>query len=368
MNKIRPLVLAALLASSTSFAAPFMAIGDGAELFVTGVLGVRADDNITLSSNGEDDLIFDITPGAELTFGKDAQLQGAVTIAHAWSSYSDNSRFNTNLFSGDVVTRYDDGKMKLGFNFGYHELNQNTAEVRGLIRRNVTSAAGNGEVEISQLTSVGAGVSFEHQDYRDRPGYTDSDTFTVPVDLFYKWTEKVDVSVGYRFREYRADTVGDDSDDHFFNVGARGAFTPKLTGKIAVGLTNRDIDRGGDESMVGLDASLAYEVSPKTNLQVGASHDFGTTPQGQQQKNFTFNTSLSTKLTEQWSANGGISYRSIDYKTRTDDYFEGTLGASYIFSSSVRFVGAYVFRNYSSDIGSAEFSNNVFSIAANFRY
>ena len=366
-----------------------MAIGDGAELFVTGTLGVRVDDNILLASGLAanpnlpvsatnrrnekiDDIIFEIVPGLELTFGKDAQLKGALTLGLAFANYTDNSRLNTTLFNGDFVSRFDDGKMKLGFNAGYHELNQNSVDVRGLTRRDIFNAGANGEVEISQLTAVGAGIAFTHENYHPRT-FTDSDDLTVPIDFYYKWTPKVDLSIGYRFRDHDVATIGNDSKDHFFNVGARGEFSPKLTGKAAVGVNTRKIDGpknrgGGTETQLGLDASFAYEISPKTNLQVGASNDFGTSPQGQQQKNLTVNGMVTTKLSEVWSINGGLSWRAINYGSRTDDYVEGTLGTTYIVNANIRIIGAYVHRDYSSDLRGSEFKNNVFSVAANFRY
>lgn len=366
MKNIIRLTLISVSLVAGGYSAPFMAIGDGAELFITGSLGVRADDNIFLSRNSESDLIFDIAPGIDLTFGKDAQLKGSLTLAHAFSNYSDNSRLNTNLFSGDFVSRYDDGKLKLGFNVGYHELNQNSVDIRGLTRRDVFSAGGNAEVEISQITSVGAGIAFNHENYK-RSSYTDSDSLTVPLDFYYKWTPKLDLSFGYRYRDYRVD-LGSDSTDHFFNVGARGEFSPKLTGKFAVGLNSRKLDRGGDDTQLGLDSSFAYEISPKTSLQFGANNDFGTSPQGQQQKNLTLNGMVTSKISEEWSVNAGLSWRSIDYGSRTDDFFEGQLGTTFVVNANIRIIGGYVHRNYSSDLTASEFKNNVFSVAANFRY
>lgn len=383
------IALVSLSLGAISRAAPFMAIGDGAELFVTGTLGVRVDDNILLASglarnpnlpvsaanprNEEiDDIIFDIVPGLELTFGKDAQMKGALTLGLAFTNYTDNSRLNTTLFNGDFVSRFDDGKMKLGFNVGYHEVNQNSVDVRGLTRRDIFSAGANGEVEISQLTAVGAGIAFTHENYHPRT-YTDSDDLTIPIDFYYKWTPKVDLSIGYRFRDHDVSTIGNDSKDHFFNVGARGEFSPKLTGRAAVGITTRKTagpkaTGGGTDTLLGLDTSFAYEVSPKTSLQFGASNDFGTSPQGQQQKNLTLNGMITTKLSEVWSINGGLSWRAIKYGSRTDDYFEGSLGTTFIVNANIRILGAYIHRDYSSDLRGSEFKNNVFSVAANFRY
>ena len=384
MKNYTRIALVSLAIGAAAQAAPFMAIGDGAELFITGTLGVRVDDNIFLASGIPanpslpisptnrlaeeiDDIIFDITPGVELTFGKDAQIKGALTLSVAFSNYADNSNLNTTLFNGDFVSRYDDGKLKLGFNVGYHEVNQNSFEVLGLTRRDIFNTGANAEVEVSPLTSVAAAISFSHENYHPR-SFSDSDELTVPLDFFYKWTPKVDLSIGYRFRDHDMASLGRDSKDHYFNVGARGDFSPKLKGRVTMGWNERKLTGGGDESLFGLDASLAWELSEKTSVQFGASNDFGTSPSGAQQKNLTLNGMVTTKIAEDWTVNGGLSWRSIDYDTRTDDYFELTLGTTYIVNANVRVVGTYVFRNYSSDIRTAEFKNNVFSVAAQFRY
>ncbi|MEK9135679.1 MAG: hypothetical protein AAB393_01045, partial [Bacteroidota bacterium] len=306
-NIIRISLLSASLAAGSS-AAPFMAIGDGAELFLTGTLGIRSDDNIFLAKNADSDLIFDIAPGVDITFGKNAQLQGSLTLVDTWSNYSDNSNLNTNLFAGSFRSNYDDGKLKLGFNASYTELNQNSVDIRGLTRRDVFNVGGNTEVEVSQISKIGAGVTFNHENYKRR-NYTDSDSLEVPVNFFYKWTEKTDLSVGYRYRDYRVD-IGSDSTDHFFNVGARGEFSPKLKGEFQIGLNTRKLDRGGDDTMLGINSRFMYEISPKTGLDFNISNDFGTSPQGEQQQNFALGGSINTKLSEEWSMNFGLNYRA----------------------------------------------------------
>ena len=181
------------------------------------------------------------------------------------------------------------------------------------------------------------------------------------------------MSVGYRYRDTKVD-IGSDSSDHFFNIGARGEFSPKFTGKVAVGWNRRKLDIGGDKDMFGVDSSFAYEIDPKTNLQFGASNDFGTSPNGQQQKNLVLNGMVTTKISEEWSVNAGLSWRNIAYSRfgrltpHEDDYIEGQLGTTYIISANIRLVGGYTYRKYNADIAATEFKNNVFSFAANFRY
>ena len=364
-NLVR-LSFACLALNPVVYAAPFLAIGDGAELFVTGIVGVRADDNIFTVANAQSDTIFDLSPGAEITFGKDSDLKGSLTLVDAFSNYSSNSNLNTNLFSGDFSTNYSDGKMKLNLNAGYHEMNQNGADIHGLTRRDVTSLGTSGEVEVSQITSLAAGLTFTHTKYK-RKGYANSDDYVVPINFYYKWTPKVEVSAGYAFRDYQTN-IGADTKDHFFNVGARGEFTPLLTGEFNVGITTRDFTPGGSQSMLGLKAQLNYAITPKTGLQLTASSSPDTSPQGAQQKNVSLGATVNSKISDTWSVRAGLTWRAIHYTTRTDDFLDGSLGATYIVNTYVNIVGAYAYRHNSSVLASGVFTQNVFNISANLRY
>jgi hypothetical protein len=68
---------------------------------------------------------------------------------------------------------------------------------------------------------------------------------------------------------------------------------------------------------------------------------------------------------------GNLSYRSIGYLgkgARTDNYFEGSLNATYTYSTLVNFVAGYTYRNNSSVLVGSGFNNSVFSLTANLRY
>jgi polysaccharide biosynthesis protein VpsM len=378
MKNYAQLTLALLAGTSTLSAAPFLAIGDGAELFATGVIGVRADDNIYLSSKKSSDTIFDVNPGLTLVFGKGADLKGSITLVDAFANYADNSKLNTNLFSGDFAANFEDGKSKLGFNLGYHEQNQNTVDIGNLVRRDQFVTGGTGEVEVSQLLSVAAGASYDRTNYK-RKGYGDIDLLTIPIDIYYKWTPKTDISFGYRYRNSQVQ-IGSDSTDHFVNVGLRGEIGPKLTGRVAAGLAQRELSSGpvgstpasgftrGSKTTPGLEATVNYAYSTKTSASINASNDYNTNPTGAQQKNFGLGAQVNSAISPEWAINGGLSYRNIGYYTRNDDYWETQVGASYIVNSIAKITGSYAYRKNKSAVPAAGFTNNVFTISAALRY
>ena len=351
------------------WALPLLDAGDGSKLFLKSVVGLRLDDNIFLATDDtpkSKDLIFEVTPGLDFTFGRNAKYKGSFVLSESFTRYVDNADLNTQLWDSSYSSNYEDGKLKFNLAAGFHELNQNSVDIRGLTRRDQTNSNLDGELFISEKTAAAAGFFFERIDYK-RAGYSSADILTFPLGLYYRWTSKLDLSLGYRHRDTRVN-LGADSQDNYFNVGARGDFTPKLTGYFNVGYNRRSLNRGAAETQLGLEADIVYELTAKTNLTLVASNDFATSASGAQQRNLTLNSFLSAKISEMLNVSGGLAYRGIDNITRFDDYYEGTLDVTCVLRTSLKIVGSYVYRKNSSESRRAEFTNDVISLSVRFRY
>lgn len=366
MNKRLSILAAALSLSTAAYSAPFLAVGDGAELFLTGTVGVRADDNIFLTAAKIDDVILDINPGVDLVFGKNSATKGHFSYVESFSNYSDNDRLNTALSAVNFSSNYDDGKSKLDAKAGYNQVNQNTFDVQGLSRRDIGTAAVTAEISVTEKSSIAFGGSYSDTDYK-RASLSDLAEFTVPVTYYYELNPKLDLSLGFRYRDSDVQ-LGSDSKDYTYRVGFRGEFTPKVTGSLQVGFGTREYAVGGDKDILDLDAAVNFLISEKTTFQVNASNDFGTASSGQGQKSFSLGGTVINKATDELYVRAGLSYRALDYFTRTDDFIEGQLGVDYTVNTNVTISGAYAYRNYESDLVGAGFRNNVFSLSANFRY
>lgn len=355
--------------ATTAYTAPFLAVGDGAELFLTGTLGVRADDNVFLAANKVDDVIFDIKPGVEFKFGNGSVTQGSFRYTENISRYSQNSGLDAELSSLSFNSNYDDKKTKFSVMASYNQLNQNTVDARlggVLSRRDVAAAEVKGETSVSAKSKVGASLRYNDTDYK-RAGFKDTTTLGIPVNYYYGVTEKVDLSLGVRYRTTKVQG-GSDSKDFYYRVGARGEFTPTITGSVQVGYGQRDFDIGGTKDLFDLDAMLQVALTPKSSLRLTASNDFGVSGTGQEQKNFAVGATLTSKVSDQLSLRAGLNFRNIDYYTRTDDYYEAVIGADYTINKNVTVTGSYTYRNNDSGLAGGDFTNSVFNLAANFRY
>lgn len=379
MNKFTSLIVSAtVMAGTTVSAAPFLAIGDSAELFLTGTVGVRFSDNVTLSSNAIEDVVFEVTPGFALEFGKNALTSGSFSYQEAISRYVDTSNLDSELSSVRFNANYDNGKTQVGVNASYEELNQNTPTLQNpndgeLSPRDVITVGGDGEFEVSQKSSMSVGLTYVDTAY-EQTAFTDSEIATVPLKYYFELTPKVDASVGFRYRNSDLSnsngTPAIDSEDFFYSVGARGDFTPKLKGSFSVGLTDRQNDGGPDRSTLGLDSSLDYLWSEKTTFNAAISNDFGSSGQGESQENSSISLGVRVQVWPELSLNSKATYRKIDYFNKpADDYYEFTLGGEYTLNEYVTFTSGAVYKDNKSGLGaSGDFDNTEFSFAARIRY
>lgn len=403
-TSVRLLILSTAFAAGAQ-AAPFLAVSDNSEVFLTATAGVRQDSNIYLARKAVSDTVWDLDPGLQYVFGNTSAAKGTLNVGENLTAYSSHSNLNSNLLNSSFNIGYEDGKTKASFDAGYVELNQNTFNVNNstnvksdqLIRRDLTNFDAVGEVAVTEKTSLGAGVDFQRTNYRT-VGFSDQDLLSFPINYYYELTPKLDASVGYRYRVmWQQSWV--DAVDNFYNVGLRGEITPKLTGHINVGATDRRFTGKlahkynlGSLSLFGVESDLTYAVSPKATLQLSVNNDFDTNAQGQQEKDLSITGGSSIVLTEQWSLNGSVTWRQLHYTNnfdfsnlahpvatdRTDEFWDLEGGVTYKINAIVNVTASVAYRDNASGRAVNEtngagrslrsFEQTVWSLAANFRY
>ena len=381
MSRLPRLVIAALAVGPFAAAvSASLSLAPDTTLVFTAAGTLRYDDNIFLApDHRESDTIFVVMPGAELSYGA-GDTKAGIVARDQFVRYADHSTLDSDLpfLSGDCA--YEGPRSRLAVKAAYQEFDQSSLTIRNAeqaIHRNLTTANLDGSWEMSPKTRFGAGIDYVRNDYPHDLAYAtyDSRDLSFPLDVYYQYDEKVDLSLGYRYRRANIDGGLTNSKDHFFNLGAKGDFTPKLGGQVRVGINQRNFDRGGSESQLGLGASLTYVYSPKLSFQADVSNDFSSSALGASVKVFSVRTATRLELSSQWNAEVGLSFDSTRYgiapsatlKGRRDDFTVADFTLRYAVTQKILLQGTYVLRTNASNRG-LDFTNNLLSAGASFRF
>lgn len=382
MKKLITTAVVSSLVIGQSMAAPFMAVGSSAEIFVTATAGIDFNDNVTLGSDfiptGQtaptnpirDETIFRFAPGLSYEFGKNALMTGKLSYVETFESYSDSADLDTALSNVSFNATHSDGNSTTKAMASFRQLNQNTVDSRSptLNRRDIFNVGGNHEMDLSAKSSLLFGFDFTDTDYK-LASFADRTRTELPLRYFWEMTPKVDLSLGLRYRETDSDFAGTSSDDMFYSVGARGEFTPKLSGFLRIGLTDRDLQVGTDKTTLGLTSNFTYLYSEKTQLTFGVSNDFGTSGQGESQENFDTFIGFRSSLTPEFTLTSRISRREIDYFNKAaDTYIQGSVGGEYIVNEYLQIHGKFNYSDNESGTVGGDFDNSIFSLSARLRY
>ena len=367
-------------ASSMAMASPFLALGDGAELFLTGTGKVKFDDNVLSSPTKISDTIFVLSPGLEVTTGKNSQISTLLDCSEDVTRYDKTTSLNTNLAHVTFGANYLASKSTVMINAGYNQNNQNTPTGTtvpgsigaGLLRSNETNAGISGETDLTQKTRVGLGFTYDKTHYVNNPaGTVDDKIYTVPIDFYYEYTQKLSLLAGLRYRDTElAGLPG--YKDYYYSVGARGDFTALISGTLGLGINERTTPGLANQSSFGLNSSLTYKASEKTKITLNLNDDTGASSNGQSQEIISFSSRVDTDFDNAWKGFASVTYNNTKYKnavpSRTDNYYEGDIGFTYVFSLKFNVTGTYSYKKNDSNAVAQSFNDNLISLAAVVRY
>lgn len=369
-SKLSVLAASAALALTASAA---IDLGNGVKVVPNVISSVDFNDNLFLApSNEQDETLIRLSPGILFSMGDGALNTAQFSYNEEFQFYSDESDLNTSLSLLDFSSSYDDGKMKISAAAWFHEANQATRDVSSvstLVKRQLTHGAISDEVKFTEKSAVKVGLVYDNTDYNPS-AYTDWQWVEIPVSYYYQVQPKLDASLGLRYRQNNLDGLGIDSDEFFYNIGLRGELTPKLTGEVQAGYIQLNPDAGDSQQAFGLKANLTFAVSPKTNLYLDATNQFGYSAGGDGYRNGGIRASFDTAISAQVKLKGNVFWNNYDYTTtgQNDDYFGGQVAGTYTFNEHAEFTASYTYSDNDSNRASQSFTNSIFSLAATLKY
>lgn len=390
-NVFYPAILCSLILSlaQPTAAAPLVSIGDNADIFFNGSSSLQWSSNIFRDEDDEeDDLMWSLTPGFELNLGRGASNADLSLITrYEIRRYADLDELDTELFNIQLNGSYQSSRLDLSGSVYFREQKSSTGDINldnDLVESDNIGGQVNGEYRFSPKFSFGAGFRYSETEYKNPYDafFADRERFDVPLDVFYELTPKVDLSMGYTYSEtdvgstpgfpFGTGITSYTTEDHFFNIGARGNLLPKLTGFFKVGYRVRDNDRPGasSESTLGLDADLTWAATPKLTNRLALSRDFGVSGEGFSSENTSVSLTSNYSINSFFAASAFIDYTLREFVEINEDENQYRLGArlNYTPNQYWRFSTGYTYSENDSDRAFRSYEDHTVDITASLRY
>ncbi len=221
------------------------------------------------------------------------------------------------------------------------------------------------------FTSTTSYLRRRYVDNTQLANYTD---YSQSVDVFYVYTSKLDLLAGYRIRASQT-SIGGDTYDHWFNLGATGALLAKLNGTLRLGYQLRDVtgSSGGDFTHFNIMAALGWPITRKFTLNASLLRDFNTIATGASVDSFSAQLRATYAMTRQFDLNGGLGFGQNRFlggppPQRRDTFFTYDLGARYRFNEHLQVGASYTYFKNWSTFSFSDFERHGFSFDASSRF
>lgn len=343
------------------------------QVFIFGSVTFGYDSNIFSDQSARGDYTVTGAVGAEIKRRAGIIAVNATgTLNYAtYGSYSDENSFNPNFrVEFDKATGRTTGSLSIS---AYRESRSDSAVNLRTNSWNFPLSLGL-KYPVNDRYYLTSQTSYLRRRYVETTSLANYTDFAQAFDVFYVYTSKLDLVGGYRIRVSKT-SIGDDTYDHWFNVGASGGLFAKLNGTVRIGYQFRNISgAGGDNySHINALAAVTWPFSRKINISGSISRDFSTIATGSSVDSTSASLQATYMFSRKIEFNAGVAsgvnrFLGMPPPQRRDMFFSYDMGARYRMNEHLQVgVGYTYFRNWST-FDFSDFDRHGFSLDASSRF
>ncbi len=313
-------------------------LGKGEVIFDSKV-DVEYDSNVSANSDEISDLIGRITMGIAFE-----QLERSVAnvIARAEVEairYVDLKEFDAENLSLDLEFSYPNNQESNAyyeFGVNWSKATRSNFQVGQVVESEQFGISGSYRAYLNEKSGVRMSGGFGQNSFTDS-SLSDSDDMSFTTDYLYRYSSKLNLVTGYRYRELEnqggASGVSTSQSSHTFDIGVDGKLRPKVAGDISLGIQFLD-NSGSMASAEGAnfyyDIGLAWQANSRTSVSLSGSGDFQNSPNGGFNNRRDIEMRLTQSSRSRSSRSIGLIYAQSDFSglnSRKDDSI--TLNSQY---------------------------------------
>jgi hypothetical protein len=293
---------------------------------------------------GENKTDYDFGVDGRLDVLRDTNVLGAVSYAR---KHEDRGVSTFSSTTAAEPVEYKETDAKLSFN---QRFNRVTATLGGTYSK----------LDYSNVESTGGGIL--NEDLRDRNVY--SEALRAGYDVSPDTNVYVQGTINQRRYDIGMPVQDRDSKGYETVVGSRFKLSSLASGELYVGYQRQNYDAAGANDISGLSygANVNWYVTPLSTVRFNAAStieesDLGASSGYLRQ---VVGLGIDHELLRNLILSGDISYENDDYKgaSRTDEYYGGAVGMSYLLNRYLALGLDYKVTNRNSDIPGIDYTRN----------
>ena len=347
--------------------------GQRNQLFIFGNATFGYDSNIFSEANGHGDYTVTGTVGAEIKRRAGiiaVNATGKLTY-QGYGKYTHENAFNPNFaIEFNKSTGRTTGALTIS---AYRESRSDSAVNLRTNSWNFPLGL-NLKYPVNDRYYLTSETTFLRRTYVDNTALANLTDYSQGVSVYYTYTSKLDLLAGYRVRVSRT-SVGDNTTDHWFNVGATGGLFAKLNGAVRVGYQIRDVSGSGHTNYSHFNAlaSVGWPITRKLNLMGALSRDFSTIATGASVDSMSASLRASYAFSRKIEFNSGVSvgqnrFLGTPPPQRHDTFFSYDVGATYRMNEHFQIGATYTYFHNWSTLALSDFDRTGFSVDISSRY
>ena len=253
---------------------------------------------------------------------------------------------------------------------------ESRSDVAANIRANSWNydAAVNVRYPINERYYFTSASEYNLRNYTGNSGLFNLSSASEGVDVFYRYTSKLDLLSGYRIRLGDA-AGGSTTQDHALTFGAAGSLLPKLSGTARLGYQWRRESGGeqGNYHTLTSGLALAWALSKRAALSSEISKDFMTTATDITVDATTFGISASLNPMPKLRLSSGMGYTISRYLGsrgggREDRAPSVNAAVSFTLTSRISSSISYAYTDNQSNVALSDFSRQTATFTLSARY
>ncbi len=310
------------------------------------------DSNIEGIKDGESDIEMTYVP--TISFTRQSGIIGLqASLGGAFGFFADQSEFDYQLIQSNVTVLYPntpDIPYTLTLSGGYNETNDVDTFSGRRLEYGVGGVNGSLRYNVNERWGFRVSGSWSDLEYDDSR-FSSQTTKGGGADLFYRYSEKLDVFLGYSYRETSAFT---DSEDHTFRISLEGDITPKVTGELGFGYQIRETEfvNSGDPYV---NLNLGWALNERFELVATGAMGFFTTSAGSSGQRMSAGVAGVLALGGAVSASLGANWQEQSYDTfgldRDDEFLSYRAGLLWQLNLSAMLEASVTYSDVSSTVG-----------------